>query len=157
MPNSWLLLMLFALGIQAHAEPVLKKVIDGDTVIILDQGKTYHLRLLDIDAPESQQSYGKQSKRNLMALCNGKVTVEATGTDPYGRTLGHLYCNHTDASQYQVAQGMAWYNSRYCSRAELGSLQQQAQQEGLGLWQQANPTPPWLWRKHFGQHYRQRE
>ncbi len=157
MPNIWLLFMLFALGIQAHAEPVLKKVIDGDTVIILDQGKTYRLRLLDIDAPESQQAFGKQSRRTLMALCNGKITVQATGTDPYGRTLGHLYCNHTDASQYQVAQGMAWYNSRYSSRAELASLQQKAQQQSLGLWQQADPTPPWLWRRHFGQHYQQRE
>lgn len=157
MPNIWLLLLPFVLSIHAQAEPVLKKVIDGDTVIILDQGRTYHLRLLDIDAPESQQSFGKQSKRTLMALCNSKITVQAIGTDPYGRTLGHLYCNHTDASQYQVAQGMAWFNSRYSSRAELASLQQQAQQQELGLWQQTNPTPPWLWRKHFGQHYQQRE
>ncbi|HSH87869.1 MAG TPA: thermonuclease family protein [Methylophilus sp.] len=157
MPNIWLLLMLFATGIHAQADPVLKKVIDGDTVIILDQGRTYRLRLLDIDAPESQQTYGKQSKRHLMALCNGNITVQSTGTDPYGRTLGHLYCNHTDASQYQVAQGMAWFNRRYSSRTELASLQQQAQQQALGLWQQANPIPPWVWRKHFGQYYQSPE
>lgn len=157
MPNIWLVFIFFALGMHAQAEPVLQKVIDGDTVIILDQGRTYRLRLLDIDAPESQQAYGKQSRRHLMSLCTEQITVQATGTDPYGRTLGHLYCNHTDASQYQVAQGMAWFNSRYSSRAELASLQQQAQQQALGLWQQSNPTPPWVWRKHFGQHYQQPE
>ena len=152
-----LLCLLCVLSIGSRAEPVLQKVIDGDTVIIRDQGSTYHLRLLDIDAPESQQAYGKQAKRSLMILCNGKIAVQPTGTDRYGRTLGYLSCDNTDASQYQVAQGMAWFNSRYSSRAELAPLQQHAQHHALGLWQQANPTPPWIWRKHFGQHYRQPE
>lgn len=105
MPNIWLLLLPFVLSIHAQAEPVLKKVIDGDTVIILDQGRTYHLRLLDIDAPESQQSFGKQSKRTLMALCNSKITVRAIGTDPYGRTLGHLYCNRTAPVNIKLHKG----------------------------------------------------
>lgn len=157
MPACLLFCLLCVISISSHAEPVLQKVVDGDTVIIRDQGSTYRLRLLDIDAPESQQPYGKQAKRSLMALCNGKIAVQPTGTDLYGRTLGHLSCNDTDASQYQIAQGMAWFNSRYSTREELGSLQQQAQRQALGLWQQANPTPPWVWRKHFGQHYRQPE
>lgn len=153
----WLLFTLCAISISSHAQPVLQKVLDGDTVIIRDQTRTYRLRLLDIDAPESQQTYGKQAKRSLMNLCNGAISVQTTGIDPYGRTLGHLSCNNTDASKYQIAQGMAWFNSRYSHRAELASLQQHAQQQALGLWQQANPVPPWVWRKYYGQHYRQRE
>ncbi|MGQ2966443.1 thermonuclease family protein [Methylophilus sp.] len=152
-----LLCVLCLTSAGSHAEPVLQKVVDGDTVIIRDQGSSYRLRLLDIDAPESQQAYGKQAKRSLMSLCNGKIEVRTSGTDLYGRTLGHLSCNNIDASRYQVAQGMAWFNSRYSSRTELAPLQQQAQQQALGLWQQPDPTPPWVWRKHFGQHYRQRE
>lgn len=157
MPARLLFCLICVISIGSHAEPVLQKVIDGDTVIIRDQGSTYRLRLLDIDAPESQQAYGKQAKRSLMTLCNGKIAVQPTGTDPYGRTLGYLSCNNTDASQYQVAQGMAWFNSRYSTRVELAPLQAQAQEHALGLWLQANPTPPWVWRKHYGQHYRQRE
>ncbi|MEZ0289214.1 MAG: thermonuclease family protein [Methylophilus sp.] len=157
MPATWLLLALSLISICSHAEPVLQRVLDGDTVIIRDQGNTYRLRLLDIDAPESQQTYGKQAKRSLMALCNGKIAVQPAGTDLYGRTLGHLSCNNIDASQYQVAQGMAWFNSRYSTREELASFQLQAQHQALGLWQQPNPTPPWVWRKHFGQHYRHPE
>jgi micrococcal nuclease len=152
-----LLCLLYLTSTGGHAEPMLQKVLDGDTVIIRDQGSTYHLRLLDIDAPESQQAYGKQAKRSLISLCTGKIAVQTSGTDLYGRTLGHLRCNNIDASQYQVAQGMAWFNSRYSTRAELAPLQLQAQQQALGLWQQPEPTPPWVWRKHFGQHYRQRE
>ncbi|MGP1717424.1 MAG: thermonuclease family protein [Methylophilus sp.] len=157
MPARLLFCLLCIISTGSHAEPQLQKVIDGDTVIIRDNGTTYRLRLLDIDAPESQQTYGKQAKRSLMALCSGKIAVQLAGTDLYGRTLGHLACNNMDASQYQVAQGMAWFNSRYSTRAELASLQLQAQQQALGLWQQPDPTPPWVWRKHFGQHYRQRE
>ena len=155
--KAWLLFMLCSVSALSNAGPVLQKVLDGDTVIIRDQGQHYRLRLLDIDAPELQQTGGKQSQRSLRELCNGLITVQPTGTDPYGRTLGHLFCNETDASQYQISQGMAWFTSRYSNRKELGLLQQQAQQQGLGLWEQADPVPPWIWRKRYGQHYRQRE
>ncbi|SDK60999.1 Endonuclease YncB, thermonuclease family [Methylophilus rhizosphaerae] len=155
--KGWLVLLLGITSLRVHGEPMLQAVLDGDTVIIRDQAQTYRLRLLDIDAPELQQAYGKQAKRSLAALCNGPVTVQPSGKDLYGRTLGHLFCNNTDASQYQIAQGMAWFSSRYSTRAELASLQQQAQQQGRGLWQQANPLPPWVWRKRYGQHYQQRE
>jgi micrococcal nuclease len=154
--QPWLLFSLCLISAGSHAEPALQKVLDGDTVIIRDQGQTYRLRLLDIDAPELQQDYGRQAKRSLSTLCTGTIAVHTTGTDIYGRTLGHLFCNGTDASQFQVAQGMAWFTSRYSSRIELESLQRQAQQQGLGLWKQDNPAPPWIWRKRYGQHYHQR-
>tara|TARA_B100001179_G_C18478718_1_gene354717 strand:- start:484 stop:690 length:207 start_codon:yes stop_codon:yes gene_type:complete len=39
-----------------------EKVIDGDTVYGLMNGKTYKLRLSEIDAPERDQPFGRQSK-----------------------------------------------------------------------------------------------
>lgn len=156
-----LLCLLSLFVISSQAEPVLVKVLYGDTVIIRDLGQTYHLRLLDIDAPELQQAYGKQAKRELMMLCDTSpgtaITVEPQGQDPYGRTLGRLFCNHTDASEHQIAVGMAWFSSRYSKRIDLEQLQLKARQQGLGLWQQANAMPPWMWRKRYGRHYRQQE
>lgn len=156
---GWLLGGLFgAWCLGAQAQTVLEKVIDGDTVIIRTQAVSYHLRLLDIDAPERQQAFGQQSKRSLSKLCDqATITVSTQGQDIYGRTLGHLYCNEVDASESQVALGMAWFNARYSQRAALSLLQQQAQQQGLGLWQDANPVPPWQWRQRYGQHYRRQE
>ncbi|QDC44729.1 thermonuclease family protein [Methylophilus medardicus] len=156
---GWLIGGLFAaLCLGAQAQTVLEKVIDGDTVIIREQAITYHLRLLDIDAPERQQAFGQQSKRSLSKLCDqATITVITQGQDMYGRTLGHLYCNEVDASESQVSLGMAWFNARYSQRAALSVLQQQAQQQGLGLWHDANPVPPWQWRQRYGQHYRRQE
>jgi micrococcal nuclease len=154
--TTWLLLFaICTINTNCYAEPHLVKVLDGDTVIIRDDAHTYHLRLLDIDAPESQQSFGKQSKRSLSELCRETIAVGQESIDMYGRTLGHLYCNNIDASEFQIAQGMAWFNSRYSKRTDLELLQQQAQQQALGLWQQEKPVPPWVWRKRYGQHYRQ--
>lgn len=158
MSQAWLLCALVVYGIHSHAQPILEKVLDGDTVIIRDQGQSYHLRLLDIDAPELHQAFGKQSKRSLSHLClHASIAVQPQGQDLYGRTLGHLYCGNTDASQSQIALGMAWFNGRYSKRTTLSDLQQQAQQQGVGLWQEEHPMPPWQWRKLYGQHYRHQE
>lgn len=156
--KGWLFSVLLAFCPYCLATPTLEKVLDGDTVIIRDEGRTYHLRLLDIDAPELHQAFGKQSRRSLATLCSKtEIEVHVQGQDMYGRTVGHLYCGHTDASLSQIAGGMAWFNQRYSHRSALNTLQQQAQQQGLGLWQQTDPMPPWQWRKLYGQHYRHQE
>jgi endonuclease YncB( thermonuclease family) len=158
MTKPWLLYGLFAYCIHSHAQAVLEKVLDGDTVIIRDEAQSYRLRLLDIDAPELQQSFGKQSKRSLSALCANKpISVTQQGKDLYGRTLGHLYCGNSDASESQITRGMAWFNQRYSQRHALQALQKKAQEQALGLWQQADPVPPWQWRKLNGQHYHHQE
>jgi micrococcal nuclease len=154
MNQAWLLCSLLAYCANSHALAVLEKVLDGDTVVIREESQSYRLRLLDIDAPELHQAFGKQSKRSLTQLClNASISVQPQGKDPYGRILGHLYCGKQDASQSQIALGMAWFNQRYSRRHELQALQKQAQQQALGLWQQSNPMPPWQWRRLYGQHY----
>lgn len=136
----------------------LEKVLDGDTVIIGEPAQRYHLRLLDIDAPELHQAFGKQAQRSLYDQCkNAQVTVEIQGTDRYGRTLGYLYCNGQDSSTYQVTQGMAWFNRKYSQNTTLNLLQRQAEQDRIGLWQQQRPMPPWTWRKRYGAHYHRQE
>lgn len=89
MTKAWLLCALFACCLCSHAQPVLEKVLDGDTVVIRDQAQSYHLRLLDIDAPELHQAFGKQSRRSLSQLCmNTAIAVHTQGNDMYGRTWG---------------------------------------------------------------------
>jgi len=158
MNQAWLLCGLLAYYANSHAQPVLEKVLDGDTVIIREEAQSYHLRLLDIDAPELHQAFCKQSKRSLAQLClNASISVQPQGQDLFGRTLWHLYCGKQDASQSQIALGMAWFNQRYSRRYELQVLQKQAQQQALGLWQQSNPLPPWQWRQLYGRHYHHQE
>lgn len=155
-PLTVLAFMLFAPS--TFAALVLEKVVDGDSVMLNDDGQRFSLRLLDIDAPELAQPGGKQSRRSLMQLCaRAEINVTVRGQDRYGRTLGYLYCDGQEASAWQVAQGMAWFNTRYSARIELHALEAEARSQGLGLWQATQPTPPWQWRKQHGHHYRRQE
>ena len=82
----------------AHAETISGDqitVIDGDTVAIGSE----HIRLLDIDAPETWQwhcedglAVGTLAKERLVELLQGQqVEITRSGKlDRYGRTLGRL-------------------------------------------------------------------
>ena len=147
---------LYALGaawILACSLPVFALEItyfyDGDTVKIDDAGYEYKLRLTDIDAPERNQDYGLKSRRALMQFCkNASVNVYLLGMDKYQRSLGKLHCNNTDASEFMVKNGHAWFNRRYSMDYMLALLEDEARKNKLGLWQSQQQTEPWVWRKN---------
>lgn len=123
---------------------------DGDTVKIKDQAYEYKLRITDIDAPERNQTYGKKSRRALMNFCTeANIYVAISGTDRYGRKLGKLLCNQQDVSKHMVKYGHAWFNRHYSMDYTLDIAEQQARKNKLGLWQNINPSPPWVWRKEI--------
>ena len=68
------------------------KVADGDTVTIVDDsGQKHRIRLMGIDAPEKDQSYGDVSTKNLERLINGKrTTINFSKHDWYGRIVGKV-------------------------------------------------------------------
>ena len=122
---------------------------DGDTVKINDNDVEFKLRINDIDAPEKNQSYGKKSRRALMSLCeHDEFQVQITGEDKYQRKLGKLYCHGEDASLYMVQNGYAWFYAHYSNDGNLAFAQQQAHNNGLGLWHAKQQTEPWIWRKN---------
>ena len=47
----------------------------------------------------------------------------------------------------QVRHGHAWVYDRYTHDDTLDALERQARRQGLGLWAQPRPTPPWQWRQ----------
>lgn len=68
------------------------RVIDGDTVeVIPPNQKSERVRLLGIDAPENDQSYGSASKAALQrCVANKKVTIQWAERDQYGRIIGKV-------------------------------------------------------------------
>lgn len=51
------------------------KVADEDTFTLLVDGSIqYRVRLVEIDAPESSQSYGQESKKTLLELIAQKMS-----------------------------------------------------------------------------------
>ncbi|MDD2832736.1 MAG: thermonuclease family protein [Methylotenera sp.] len=148
------LLLFFASLSQADERYRVIRIYDGDTVLLK---KTSHskdhsklkLRLADIDAPERNQAYGKQSRLALKDLCTGDdVTVEVTllNKDQYGRDLGNLSCNEIDAALYLVELGLAWHNAKYSDNSATQHAEAIAREHQLGLWGNKKPTPPWQWR-----------
>ncbi|MFG1466677.1 thermonuclease family protein [Xanthobacter sp. DSM 24535] len=87
------------------------RVIDGDTVAL----GTEHIRLLDIDAPEtahprceSELVLGLAAKARLLELLRGRpVEIVRHGRDRYGRTLARLTVGGRDVGALLSADGLA--------------------------------------------------
>lgn len=130
-------------------------IADGDTVTVLDDfNSQIKIRLMGIDAPEKSQAFGNKSKVSLSYLVfNKQVTVEYSKKDKYGRTVGKIIVNGIDANLEQVKAGMAWHYKKYQNeqsvndRSLYARAEEQARMEKRGLWFDAEPTPPWEWRK----------
>lgn len=68
------------------------RVLDGDTIEVMDSRKAVRIRLVNIDAPEKKQDYGRWSTDMMKSLVAGKtVTVTYFQRDRYGRILGQVY------------------------------------------------------------------
>ncbi len=139
-------------------EGEVSRVIDGDTVALTTrEGTKLRVRLYGIDAPEVRhektagQPYGKEAKEALTALALGRrVTVEIVDIDVHGRTVGIVHRSGVDINLEMVRSGYAWAYRRYLS-APYASRYLDAEREArgrrLGLWKDANPGPPWEFKR----------
>lgn len=111
---TWTLLLAAGGALAAPApralEGVVKRVFDGDTVLVVDaQGESVTVRLNGIDAPEICQPHGPAAKQALEELVlNQPVVVLSRGHDDLGRTLAKLMRGSTDVGDRMVRDGHAW-------------------------------------------------
>ncbi|WP_459496812.1 thermonuclease family protein [Erwinia amylovora] len=135
---------LFAAEIQGKVI----RVLDGDTIEVLQDKTPVRIRLANIDAPEKKQAFGRWSANQLKGLVAAlPVTVTYTQTDRYGRIIGRVFtANGTEANRFMVKSGAAWVYDKYNSDNSLPALQQEAKEHRRGLWADSNPMPPWEWR-----------
>lgn len=145
----WLALSAFAAGVAAETFVAsVAAVIDGDTVVVTQDRKKLTVRLAGIDAPEIKQPYGAASRDGLSALVLRKtVQVTPAAVDEYGRVIATLNMGRININAAQVHHGLAWENSLHHSDKTLLALQKEAQRARRGLWADANPQPPWEFRK----------
>ena len=119
---------------------------DGDTITILQDKQQIKVRLFGIDAPELKQPYGKKSKQFLANLIASEVVeVEENGKDRYKRAIGTIYLNGTDINAQMVESGYAWAYRKFSKK--YTAQESKAKKQGLGLWRDKEPTPPWEWRR----------
>ncbi|MGV7235532.1 MAG: thermonuclease family protein, partial [Nitrosomonadaceae bacterium] len=127
----------------------LVKVLDGDTVEVLHDGKAERIRLAQIDCPEKNQPFGQAAKRYVLDVAAQKiVTVEVDTVDRYGRTVGEVFLpDGSNLNKQIVGAGFAWQYKRYSKDSAYADLEAQARAARLGLWQGMSPVPPWEWRR----------
>lgn len=148
--------VLFGLAQAEEFDAKVIVVMDGDTVMVLRDGKKIRIRLSNIDAPESDQAYGKESRQALAdRVLKKQVHVNSRAVDSYGRMIAELSVDGRSVNEEQVQDGMAWEYSHYHRNKRYLSLNKQAQQSHRGLWAQpVQPVAPEQWRKthHHGLH-----
>lgn len=124
-------------------------VLDGDTVLVLRDGNKIKVRLANIDAPESDQEFGRESRQALVdRVLKKQVHINSQAVDSYGRMIAEISLDRKSVNEAQVQNGMAWEYSHYHRNKRYLSLNQQAQQSRRGLWAQSvKPVSPKHWRK----------
>lgn len=123
-------------------------VADGDTLTVLVDNRQVRVRLHGIDCPESRQPWGSRAQEfTSSAVRNREARVEVRDTDRYGRTVGvvWLHGDRTPLNRQLVEQGLAWAYRRYST--EYVPQEDAARRARRGLWADANPTPPWEFRR----------
>ncbi|WP_205771939.1 thermonuclease family protein [Mucilaginibacter terrenus] len=150
---SCLFLVLLITACNRREETLYKvvKIKDGDTMELLSPDhQNITVRLAEIDCPEKSQAFGQAAKQFTSDLCFGKyVKLVENNKDRYGRTVGQVLLEDGTNVNYSIVKnGYAWQYRAYSKDMELAMLEQSARQNRLGLWQDANPTPPWNFRRN---------
>ena len=136
-------------------------VSDGDTITELDDGQQSHkIRFAFIDAPEKKQAFGMRAKQALSDLVYLKtVKVDVQDTDRYGRSVAQIWLTpegeaSVDVNLAQVKAGFAWHYIQYARKGQTSdafdayqAAEQDARENRRGLWQDAAPVEPWLYRR----------
>lgn len=140
-----------------HAETfrgVVSHVTDGDTIWVRPGKKDerpVELRLLDLDAPEGCQAFGREAKAALAKrILREPVKVRTRGVDDYGRRLARVEWRGQDVGAWLVREGYAWSMTFHGKQGPYARLEEKARRERRGLWALPGATDPRSFRKRFG-------
>lgn len=128
-------------------------IADGDTVTVLRDGQKVKVRLYGVDCPEKRQAYGTKAKRFTSDLAGmQRVEVVPVTVDRYSRTIADVYIegDGENLSEELVRNGYAWVYRKYCNKRICSfwlKLEAKARVNGIGLWSDSEPIPPWQWRR----------
>jgi len=146
---AFLLVVICAGQLQAESfSGKLVKVIKGDTVEVLSDGKAQLVRLAQIYAPWEDQPFG-QTAINFVWRTAGQqtVTVQYHNLDLYGRSIGEVFlADGTNLNKLIIGAGYAWRYVGFSKDPEYADLETGARTARLGLWGVDTPVPPWEWR-----------
>lgn len=148
-----IVLISVASGIAEDFDGRVLAVNEGDTLTVERAGERLTIRVSDIDAPELGQPYGPEALAFTRRLVLGKaVRVQLAplldgGAIRRGRVT---LANGSSLSHELLRAGLAWWDRTTTPNDDsLWKLEREARIEQRGLWTDADPIPPWEWRKGF--------
>ena len=126
-----------------------KRVVDGDTVVIDYHGVSEKIRLIGINTPETVdprkpvECFGKEASNRMKSLIEGKsVYLETDASqgerDKYGRILAYLYLEDGQmVNRKMIAEGYAYeytYMHPYNYQQDFKDALSFAKNSKQGLW-----------------------
>ena len=131
---------------------VVSKVTDGDSLWLTPAGKpAIEVRLRDIDAPESCQPWGNEARAALAELALNKVaTLQTSGHDSHGRTLGVLMIDDLNVAKFLVENGHAWSTRSRWDQGPLVKQEKMARALSRGLHGTPGALQPAAFRRAHG-------
>ena len=141
---SILIAGLASLITSAQLDPIMaqvERVIDGDTVRVRFEGKSYTVRLMGVDTPETKHPTKTVEYFGREAALEGKTVLLAkdrTGdtVDRYGRWLRYVLLDGDNFNARLIREGYAhaYRLFPFSKRTEFIELEDQARRRRIGLW-----------------------
>ena len=125
------------------------RVVDGDTIVIKENGEEKTIRLIGVDTPETKhprkpvECFGQEATQYTKDFLQEPFALIETDDsqgeqDRYGRMLAYVYAPNGEMLNYRlIADGYAQeytYQSAYEYQPEFQEAQNWAQQNSYGLW-----------------------
>ena len=128
-----------------------KKIIDGDSLLVVSGKSTIEIRLYGVDSPEYNQPFSGKAKALVRQSVSGKkIRVRPVYYDSYKRLVAIVEYDDQTLNGELVGAGLAWVYPHYCHKKICRSwqfMEDTARVNKKGLWSVARPIPPWQWRE----------
>ena len=116
-------------------------VIDGDTIEVLINGRTYRVRYIGVDTPERDEPFYNEATQANQQLVAGQELVlvkDVSETDRYGRLLRYVYLTDgTFVNAELLRRGYAHlvtFPPDVAHQEQFQQLQTAAREASRGLW-----------------------
>ena len=121
-------------------------VVDGDTIIVIIDGKKEKVRLIGVDAPETdgpytkEEPYGREASAFTKKVTEGenvRLEYDLQKRDKYGRILAYVYLEDgTFLNAELIKQGYAavFRKFRFKYRDDFIRYESEARKSKEGLW-----------------------
>ena len=121
-------------------------VIDGDTIIVIIDGKKEKVRLIGIDTPEKdgpytkEEPFGKEASAFTKKITEGKKVMleyDRQKRDKYGRLLAYVYLEDStflNAEIIRQGYGTVFRKFPFKYRDDFEGYEREARDNKKGLW-----------------------